>query len=74
MVVTFLVSTIINVFLIRSSVTTEFINQALEGNRSITMNMAAQMVNGVRFKKESILTKPITSLERTENKNSYNFV
>lgn len=69
MVVTFLVSTIINVFLIRSSVTTEFINQALEGNRSITMNMAAQMVNGVRFKKESILTKPITSLERTENKN-----
>lgn len=68
MVVTFSISTAINSLLIRSSIATEFIDQALDGNRSITMSMAAQMVNGVRFKKESILSKPIESLVNTQNK------
>lgn len=68
MVVTFSISTAINSLLIRSSIATEFIDQALDGNRSITMSMATQMVNGVRFKKESILSKPIESLVNTQNK------
>lgn len=67
MVMTFSITAIITTFFIRNSLTNEFINQALEGNQSLTMGMASQMVNGVRFKKESIIIKPIAALESTEN-------
>lgn len=67
MVVSFTISICVNTLFIQSTLNNKFISQALESNRTISMNMASQMVNGVRFKKESILSKPITALESTNN-------
>ncbi|TDP00486.1 methyl-accepting chemotaxis protein [Marinomonas balearica] len=67
MVVTFSIAAIVNVVSVSSVLNEKFLEQSLNGNRSITMNMADQMASGVRFKKSSILMKPITALIHTKN-------